>query len=575
LNEFNPRLDKFMPIYRYFPVVFATILMPIGSAHAQAIPDAGSIRQQIEKEREIVAPKPSTPTVTHAPPPMKHAGGVVMTVSSFRFVGNTLLSADQLRPVVAGYLNRPLDFAELQSAAAAVADAYRKSGWIVRAYLPQQEITDGVVTIQIVEAVFGAVRVEGNPPLRLKLDHVLSMVESAQAKGAPLNGDRLDRALLLINDQPGAAVAGNLAEGRQKNETDLILKFSDGPLMSGDAIADNTGSRSTGSERIVGNLYINSPLKLGDQVNTYLMHTQGTDYGRMDYTLPVGSDGWRVGFNASTLSYKLVAPEFSSLDAHGTSSTAGVEASYPLVRSRLQNIYLLFNYDKKRFDNESTGVTTTRYKIDTFSAGMSANLIDKFGGGGVNNGTLTLVQGQVDLTGSPNQAADAASTRTNGGFSKLQYAISRQQVISNTLAFYGSLAGQLANKNLDSAEKFYLGGATGVRAYPSSEGGGTEGQLLNLELRERLPQNFTLTGFYDWGHVTVNRDNDFTGAATHNNYQLQGAGISIGWLSSFGLNLHGTWAHRIGNNPNPTANGNDQDGSLLKNRFWLQAVQPF
>jgi hemolysin activation/secretion protein len=305
------------------------------------------------------------------------------------------------------------------------------------------------------------------------------------------------------------------------------------------------------------------------------MHARGTDYGRLDYTLPVGSDGWRIGVNASTLSYKLVAPEFSSLDAHGISSTTGVEASYPLVRSRLQNIYLLFNYDKKRFDNESASVTTTRYKIDSFSAGISANLLDKFGGGGANNGSLAWVQGQVDLSGSPNQAADAASTRTNGAFSKLHYAVSRQQVISSTLAFYGSLSGQLANKNLDSAEKFYLGGATGVRAYPSSEGGGTEGQLANLELRKRLPQNFTLTGFYDWGHVSVNRDNNFTGAASQNNYQLQGAGISIGWLSGFGLNLHGTWAHRIGNNPNPTASGNDQDGSLVKNRFWLQAVQPF
>jgi hypothetical protein len=42
-----------------------------------------------------------------------------------------------------------------------------------------------------------------------------------------------------------------------------------------------------------------------------------------------------------------------------------------------------------------------------------------------------------------------------------------------------------------------------------------------------------------------------------------------------GPGLKATWAHRLGDNPNPTATGNDQDGSLLKNRFWLVATLAF
>ena len=103
---------------------------------------------------------------------------------------------------------------------------------------------------------------------------------------------------------------------------------------------------------------------------------------------------------------------------------------------------------------------------------------------------------------------------------------------------------KVASKNLDSAEKFYLGGASGVRAYPSSEGGGAEGQLASLELRARLPQNFALSAFYDWGHVTVNRNNGFTGASALNAYTLQGAGLTAAWFASFGLNLKATWARR-------------------------------
>ena len=63
--------------------------------------------------------------------------------------------------------------------------------------------------------------------------------------------------------------------------------------------AEKGGTRSTGKERVTGNLYLNSPLGIGDQLNANLMHSQGTDYARLAFTLPVGYDGWRVGASAS------------------------------------------------------------------------------------------------------------------------------------------------------------------------------------------------------------------------------------------------------------------------------------
>jgi hemolysin activation/secretion protein len=207
--------------------------------------------------------------------------------------------------------------------------------------------------------------------------------------------------------------------------------------------------------------------------------------------------------------------------------------------------------------------------------GLSGNLFDKLGGGGANSASLTYSSSQLDLGGSPNQAADAASTQTNGAFSKLRYSASRQQVITDDVSFFAALSGQWASKNLDSSEKFYLGGSNGVRAYPSSEAGGAQGQLINLELRYRLPQGLNLAAFYDAGQIMVNADNRFAGAPALNDVILKGTGLSLTWQSSSGLNLKGTWARRIGDNPNPTLAGNDQDGSLVSNRLWLNASVPF
>lgn len=553
---------------------FALAVVASGAA-AQTPPDAGSLRQQIEQGREPSLPRKALPAKPAEPAAMPAQKGVIVTVKRFRFAGNSLLSAEQLAPVVAEYLNLPLDYTQLQAAAAAVANAYRDAGWVVRAYLPEQDIADGVVTIQIVEAVFGGVEIDGEAPPRMRRAYVSAMIAAQQKTGAALNAESIDRGLLIADDLPGVTVSGNLREGAQSGQTELVLKLGDEPLVVGEAGLDNTGSRSTGSVRLSANLGLNSPFRLGDLVGANVIHTQGSDYLRLSGTLPVGHNGWRAGINGSHLSYRLVTPEFSALGAKGTSDTVGAEATYPIIRSRLRNLYLGINAEHKTFDNQSGGSTSTRYKVDAISLGLNGNLFDNFRGGGANAASLSLVAGNVDLAGSPNQAADASTSRTAGHYIKLRYAASRQQVISEDLSLFAAFAGQSAGKNLDSSEKFYLGGSAGVRAYPSSEGGGAEGQQLNLELRWKLLEGFIVTGFCDYGHITVNRNNDFTGAAALNSYSLKGTGLSLAWQMPVGLNLKGTWARRLGDNPNPTATGNDQDGSLIKNRFWLTASLPF
>jgi hemolysin activation/secretion protein len=555
-------------------IAIALVTFSVG-IDAQTPPDAGALRQQIEQGREATLPRQALPAKPAQPAAMAPLSGVVITVKQFRLVGNTLLSTEQLQPVLAAYLNRALDYSQLQAAAAAVAEFYRAAGWVVRAYLPQQEIADGQVTIQIIEAVFGGIKLEGEAAKRVSLTQIQRGFDAQQKVGAALNADALDRALLLADDLPGVAVSGALREGSQSGQTDLALKLADEPLIQGEVNLDNTGARSTGADRLSANLNLNSPLQQGDLLSANFIHTEGSDYLRLAGTLPVGASGWRVGANTSSMSYRLVGSDFSALDAKGSSSTAGLEASYPLIRSRLKNLYLSANLDHKTYDNQAFAATTTRYVVNSLSLGLSGNLFDKLGGGGANSVSLNFSNGQLDLGGSPTQAADAASTQTDGSFSKLRYSASRQQVITDDLSFFAALSGQWASKNLDSSEKFYLGGSSGVRAYPSSEAGGASGQLVNLELRYRLPQGLNLTGFYDIGAVTVNANNNFAGAPALNDFSLKGAGLSLAWQSNWGLNLKGTWARRSGDNPNPTTAGNDQDGSLVRNRVWLTASMPF
>ena len=530
--------------------------------NAQAAPDAGTMQQQIDRERVIKLPK-KAPSVEVAPQALMSLPSETITVKTFIFKGNSLLTSEQLSSIVASYLGRPINFSDLQQATAAIANAYRDAGWVVRAYLPAQDVTEGLVTIEIVEAVFGGIKLEGVLPKRVKQNRLQDTVDAVQAKGQLLNIDKLDRAILLLDDLPGVTVTGTLQKGEGLNETDVTLKTGDEPLLIGDVTLDNTGSYSTGSERLTSNLYLNSLLGLGDQTVANLIHTLGSDYGRLAISIPLGVNGWRVEASGSYLEYKLVKGAFSGL-GNGTSATTELNASYPLIRSRLKNLYLGFNLDHKVFNNEINQVTSTRYDINNFSASLNGNLFDKLGGNGSNAVGLTLSSGEVNLSNE-----DTRKTLPDH-FTKLHYSLNRQQAITDKISIYAALSGQAAKDNLDSSEKFYLGGAYGVRAYPSSEGGGDDGRLFNLEMRARLQQNLNLASFYDVGHIS----DKLTGAGL-NGYSLKGYGLSTDWTADFGLNLKATWARRIGNNPNPTATGNDQDGTLRKNRFWLSATLPF
>jgi hemolysin activation/secretion protein len=562
------RAARSLAALSYLGIIF---LIPV-LAQAQSPPDAGSLLQQIERQQQPALPPKAAPLFV-PPPVLQSVGSATVIVQEFRFAGNTLLSTRQLAPVVAGFKGRALDFAQLQNAAIAVATAYRTAGWIVRVYLPQQDITGGTVTIQIVEAKFGAVRVTGTS--LVATSRLERMVAAEQAPGTPLNADALDRALLLINDLPGVRAQGRLDEGQNQAETDLAMAIAPGPWVTGDVEVDNAGARATGLGRVIADASLNSLFGLGDRTDALLLHSLGSDYERIAYSQPIGSQGWRVGANASHLTYRVVTAELAALDARGTSTTAGVEATYPLWRSRLKNLYFTFSLDDKRFDNKLNDLTDSAYTVRSASAGVYGNLFDTYGGGGANNAGVTLEQGNVDLGDSPNEGADAASTRTRGAFFKLRFVAARQQTVTDRFSLYASLSGQSASKNLDSSEKFYLGGSTGVRAYPANEAGGAEGVLLNLEARERLPAHFNLTGFFDLGLVQVNENNDIQGAAAPNREQLKGFGVSVDWTAPMGLSLKATVARRIGSNPDPTSTGTDQDGSFDKNRVWLQASVPF
>lgn len=560
--------------HRFFlPTVLMLALS--NTTWSQTTPDAGSISQQLTPLQKFTLPQAEPLPKTLPAQGLAPRSNAKVWVQSFQFSGNQLLSTPQLSATLAPFTGRDLFFEELQGAANTIATAYREAGWIVRVFLPEQEISAGVITLQVVEARFAGVRHEGTPSKRLRANQLEGWFTSRQLTGQALNAHFLDRAMLLADDLPGLRVSGTLAPGNTDGETALVLQTTDEAFIDGNVGLDNQGARSTGSNRSSANVNINSPGGRGDLLSLNLLHSQGSDYGRVAFTTPVGHNGLRLGLSVSSMDYKVIGglAQTVNLDIRGGSSSQGLDWSYPLVRARQHNLYFSGGLDNKRFDSATRQSTATDpqsysdYASNSLRLVLSGNHFDSWGAGGASSISAQTLWGWLTHMQGHNQI-DTIQRK----FNKLNYSLNRQQNLSSDHALLFSFSSQHANQVLDSSERFYLGGAASVRAYPVSELGGDRGQVLSGEWRWRPHPAWLLSAFVDSGRVTTLP----TGSSdVKTSLKLRGQGLSLGWQAPMGLNTKLTWSYRGGRNPQPNPTGTDGDGTLKLNRFWFTINMPF
>ena len=508
---------------------------------------------------------------------VEQAAKALITLKNIQFQGVTILGDMELKGIVEPYLNTPMTYEQMLEIGMVVESYYRKNNYLARAILPPQDLTDGVLTVDVIESVFSKVEVEQElEDLPNTQAHVTAIIEAQQKTGEPLNSKSLDRALALANDLPGMSAQGSLRQGRDAGETELLLKLYQGRTRQAELTMDNGGSRSTGFMRVMASLTWFNPSDLADMLNVVAVHTQGSDYARLAYSLPVGTDGWRFGFNASAMSYEVVVGEQGMVGAVGRAVTQGLEWVYPLLRADDQSATVTLTADTKKFQNTSAqGLLMSDYEAKVLAAQVSGFYRDLNPGGGTGTYSLQLSHGNINLDGSLSQSTDQNGPQTAGAFNKIRLNSSWQQAITTQTSAFVSYSGQLTDKNLDSSEKMQLGGMNGVRAYPTGEGSGSDAQLVQFELRHQLENGINLASFYDWGQVWLQHNPDFPGGPQHNRNTYKGFGASVGYTTSEGVSIKATWARKVGSNPNPTQTGNDQDGTRDRNRYWLQVTVPF
>ncbi|MDD2948385.1 MAG: POTRA domain-containing protein [Rugosibacter sp.] len=204
-----------------------------------AAPDAGSILQEIERDRKPVAPPTRAPQLLQPEAKPKSQNDATVVVKKFSISGNTLIAEAVLEAALDSYRNRPLTMAELQQAADAIVQFYLDRGYLVRTILPKQDATEGTVRIQVIESTFSGSEIDGNAKgRRISAERLKKTIDAQIKPGDPLSLKRLERGLMIADDIPGVNVTGRLVAGSNDLSTGVILNVSDEPLIYGEAAID-------------------------------------------------------------------------------------------------------------------------------------------------------------------------------------------------------------------------------------------------------------------------------------------------------------------------------------------------
>lgn len=537
-------------------------------------PDAGSLLNQTTPPgTEPTLPSSTLPALLDEEAESAGKEGVRIKVSGFVIEGASLLPAEQLQANLSDLVGQELGLSGLRKAAARITGLYRERGYfLARAYLPTQDIVDGVVRIAVVEGRYDAVEAGGSS--RLAQQHAQGILTAHQVvEGQPIERSSLERSLILLEQRSGAPVQAVMQPGATVGTSHMVIEAPSGPLFSGQLGADNYGNRYSGQNRATAQLNLNSPRGVGDVASLWLMKSSDSDAVFAAYQTPVGYHGLTLGASYSQFNYQLCC-DFAPLEQKGYAKVFGVQARYPLLLTQRQIVNVGLALEHKHLNDRSIVG-----ELDDKDANVASLSLDGLAAtlNGQNRYQLALAMGDLNISGPPAYVqANAATVDTAGRYLKLRGEYQYLHFVDNGHRLFLRLSGQASDRNLDSSEKFILGGTNGVRAYPEGEAAGDQALLARADWVipvpiQALPGSLSARLFVDTGTVWLFKDTrgGLASFGVPNHYNLSGVGFGFNWNLPKGLTANLEAATKIGNNPGASAKGNDADGKDNDSRLWL------
>lgn len=449
--------------------------------------------------------------------------GATFDIWQFLVLGNRVLPQTAVEEAVYPFLGADRSIATVQQAAAALQKAYRHAGYgTVFVYVPEQQVSEGVVRLQVTEGRLEWVNVHG---ARYFSDRRIRAALPALTTGQTPLLTALQKQLTTLNSQtPDRLVTPVLKAGSEPGTVDVDLDVKDKLPLHASVSYDDRHTADTTPNRLTATLAYNNLWQRLDSISliyqtapadrknatvesaSYVAHIPGaTGLAAFSYThtssnvLALGTLGvlgsgniyglhWlRPLFSTDTLAQSLDAgADYKSVRTEVFPDIpASTEATNPGSNAPVTAPVHYLNWS-------ATYAATWRLPTRTYTFSLGANF------------------GVQDLVNKA-QEFDVARYDASPDYLYLRFSGGTVQRLPAGFALLGRVSGQWADSPLVNNEQFSLGGMDTVRGYLEAETLGDTGAAGTIELHspdvghhlEPALSNLYFLGFVDAGITTL------------------------------------------------------------------------
>jgi hemolysin activation/secretion protein len=534
---YRPNLSH--PIYQTYgceALTHRALAGVVDKSRATNMPD-------LTKQKRILIKRPS-----QAKEIVQNPHKRVATFRAFHLSGNTVYRTDELSPTLQKYLNRPLNNADLSNIKLDIVKFYAADGYnLVKVITPPQNITSGVLHIQIVEADVEAVLI--NDPKHLLCPYLKDAIRQRIQIGDVFNDMETESLASDFSDINNVTATAVLQPGLEFKNTAININLDEAKEDVQSLKIDNYGSDLTGRGQATLHLEKSNLAHIGETVYTNLKTSTGKMWSaEVGAKIPV----FYRNLNLETSyqhSKNQIEGRLKPLNSKGESDQFNIALASDVINRINRQVTLRGGLELRNHMSDILGAkdsadrvrqafieATWLERMDDLTTYLSARLIkgiDILGETHKNDFFISRAGAEPDAV--IFRPSFAATYKTD----ILPY--------SSTLKFNANA--QITDKVLLASDMFIAGGYGSVRGFELAQESGDEGYGFSAEYAVDLPLaadwQFSAGPFYDFAQVS----NHLTGVALDNTLQSAGLGFDASTESLIPTgktNLRLDWAHTLG-----------------------------
>jgi hemolysin activation/secretion protein len=519
---------------------------------------------------------PSGPEALRAllpPVGLPEAAGPRFVARGFRIHGVTAFDAETLRAVVAPWVGREIDSADLVAVQNALTNLYVEHGYVSSgALIPDQDPSEGFVEVHVVEGSLAAIRIteaghfrEGALRARIGL-----------RVDRPLDLDTLEENLQRLQQDPRVErVHARLVPGERRGEAVLLVRVLDRSPYRVSLEASNHSPPAFGSYRGGLRLAHENLLGLGDTLEGRLLGSHGLLRGEVEYAVPLNARGTALRARADYADSRIVEGDFEALDIQTRYQAYGIGLDHPVYRT-LQTLVTLGPLFEWRRADTCFAALEELIGCDPFSF-LGSGAVD-----GVTTVSVLRLSGQwlrlernqvfalrsLLSVGLPVLGAAGGGVDPDGQFvswlGQFQWARRFERFGIQTI-FRTDV--QLTSDALPSLEQIPLGGHASVRGYRENLLVRDQGVVSSLELRVPVVRAegraiVEVAPFADFGYAK-NR-----GRASPGPDVLASVGLGLRFRPTSRIDAALYWGHQLESVPTPAGTSDLQDDGIQFRVDW-------